>query len=281
MISTRPMNGIAGLMMGVSAMVRMGRVLCLVRRRRTAGRKWEEMSRGEMMCARYVAQATIARRGRGVGGCKAGQVAPGGGAGQWAAASVPWCPTCQGRHLCKTCPNICAKGDPTFSVPAVDRDGATCSYVDPRCPDVVCRGRGHFARHHVQGESEGVDTQKGVSPPRGAAIVRPTAARNDGVPARVGASGPQRGRPMGRGAPGQGAARSSGAVGGRPGGDSSRAVPARPVQPQGFPARVVTFGDGCGDEESGWLGEDCCPKKWKGCLRVEMSRNRGSRHRLV
>ena len=204
----------------------------------------------------------VGQRGRGAqvrtGGAGRGRGAVGRGA-----ASVPWCPTCQGRHLLKTCPNVCAKGDPTFSAPAVDRDGATCSYVDPRCPDVVCRGRGHFARHHVQGESEGVDAQKGVSPPRGAAIVRPNAARNDGVPARVGASGPQRGRPVGRGAPGQSAARGSGAVGSRPGGDSSRAVPARPVQPQRFPARVVTFGDECGDEEL-WPGEEPLPEEEEG-----------------
>ena len=218
MISTRPMNGIAGLMMGVRAMIRMGRVSRLVRRRRTVGRRPGEMSCGEMMRARYAAQVIIARWGRGVGGAqvRTGGAGRGRGAVGRGAASVPWCPTCQGRHLCKTCPNICAKGDPTFSVPAVDRDGATCSYVDPRCPDVVCRGRGHFARHHVQGESEGVDTQKGVSPPRGAAIVRPNAARSDGVPARVGASGPQRGRPVGRGAPGQSAARGSGGGWGPP-----------------------------------------------------------------
>ena len=76
MISTSPMNGIAGLMMGVRAMIRMGRVFGLLRRRR-----WEEMSCGEMMRARCVAQVTIARRGRGVGGRKAGWVALGGGRG--------------------------------------------------------------------------------------------------------------------------------------------------------------------------------------------------------
>ena len=66
----------------------------------------------EMMRARYAAQVITAqwgRRGRGAqvrtGGAGRGRGAVGRGA-----ASVPWCPTCQGRHLCKTCPNICAKG---------------------------------------------------------------------------------------------------------------------------------------------------------------------------
>ena len=55
-----------------------------------------------------------------------------------------------------------------------------------------------------------------------------------------------------------------GRSGGRPLGDSSRAVPARPVQPQRFPARVVTFEDECGDEESGGLGEELLPEEVEG-----------------
>ena len=67
---------------------------------------------------------------------------------------VPRCEVCQGHHFCKVCPNVYAKMDPTFSAPAGEREGATCFYNDVRCPDVACGGRGHFARHHTQAESE-------------------------------------------------------------------------------------------------------------------------------
>ena len=55
-----------------------------------------------------------------------------------------------GAALEKVCPNEAARHDTTFSPPVGEREGPVCLYSDPRCPDVVCRGRGHFARHHVQ-----------------------------------------------------------------------------------------------------------------------------------
>ena len=108
-------------------------------------------------------QAAGALRGRGAQGRLPGFGRGRGPVGR-GAAGVPWCVTRQGRHLCTVRPNVCAKGDLTFSVPTGERDGATCLYSDPRCPDVACRGWGHFARRHVQVESEsaaGVNTQKG------------------------------------------------------------------------------------------------------------------------
>ena len=97
-------------------------------------------------------QTASALRGRGTQARPTGLMPGRGGA-----AGVPWCGICRGRHFEKVCPNEAARQDTTFSPPVGEREGPVCLYNDPRCPDVVCRGRGHFARHH--GQAGGVESR--------------------------------------------------------------------------------------------------------------------------
>ena len=134
-------------------------------------------------------------------------------------ARVPKCtnPKCGGRHPDR-CPVSVAEKDPSYD--AKTKAELRCNYVDP-VTSIVCQGRSHLARHHLQSLAENSSrtggppnrgparandrgAAAGVTPPRGTKDTRgprqPGSQSNAARPKAKAKGKAQARRPVGRGA---------------------------------------------------------------------------------